>query len=114
MSTDADGGGTGAQQGPPAPPHPNHMGFILEAWKTREIVSVLNSFTANGNLADYDSSLANRVHDAVEVVELAPKLLEILLKEMAAGNLHTTMRIDRALKQLQIDAMYFTKPGVNT
>lgn len=34
-----------------------------------EVTKVLRMLLANGELADYDDELANRVHDAIEIVE---------------------------------------------
>ena len=41
-----------------------------------EVVKVLRMLIANGELADYDDELANRVHDAIEIVEGVSKLNE--------------------------------------
>jgi hypothetical protein len=39
-----------------------------------EVTKVLKMLVANGELADYDDELANRVHDAIEICEGVRKL----------------------------------------
>jgi len=40
------------------------------------VTKVLRLLVANGELADYDNELANRVHDAIEIIEGVCKLAE--------------------------------------
>ena len=61
----------GVSQGPmierPKPPLTIHRLASLN--RHGEVVKVLRMFLANGELADYDDELANRVHAAIEIVE---------------------------------------------
>jgi hypothetical protein len=102
MSEDSDA--CGSQQGPPSPPHPHHFGFLLERHSPKSIIRVLDMFTANGHLADYDDELANRVHDAREIVEKAPRLADALVQLLSLEtDPRLTVLIVNVLTEVGID-----------
>jgi hypothetical protein len=93
-------------QGPAAAPHPHHLGHLLEGRHPGSVTRVLKGFTANGNLADYDDELANRVHDAVEIVEKAPTLADTLVwVSKNASDPNLTAHVRGVLERLQIDPL---------
>jgi len=63
-----------------------------------DITRVLESFTANGELRDYDDELANRVEDAKTLVELVP-LIQDRLGEVALTDDALTAALLRSLDQ---------------
>ena len=56
------------------PKKPLTLANLARLNKHGEVVRVLQMLLANGELADYDDELANRVHDAIEIVEGVSKL----------------------------------------
>jgi|FreactTroBogLake_1042271.scaffolds.fasta_scaffold134532_1 hypothetical protein len=61
----------GASQGPAIerPKPPLTLERLARLNRHGEVVKVLRMLLANGELADYDDELANRVYDAIEIVE---------------------------------------------
>lgn len=105
---------TGAGSAPPedrSPPHPHHFGHLLEGRNPDSVTRVLKMFTANGNLSDYDDELANRVHDAMEIVEKVPKLADTLVWVLNnAGNPNLSAHVRQVLESLQIDPLRWKSP----
>ena len=59
-------------QGPTVPTKPKPrptLESLARLNRHGEVTKVLRMLIANGELADYDDELANRVHDAIEIVE---------------------------------------------
>lgn len=52
------------------------LNYLAKLNRHGDVTRVLRSLIANGELADYDDELANRVHDAIEIVEGVVKLNE--------------------------------------
>lgn len=67
---------SGCQQGPPVvyPKKPITIENLAALNKYDCVTKVLKLIIANGELADYDDELANRVKDAIEIVEGVCKL----------------------------------------
>lgn len=63
-----NGVGQGPAEAPKAKPRPSIYN-LARLNRHGEVVKVLRMLVANGELADYDDELANRVHDAIEIVE---------------------------------------------
>ena len=61
----------GVSQGPKIerPKPPLTMERLARLNRHGEVVKVLRMLLVNGELADYDDELANRIHDAIEIVE---------------------------------------------
>jgi len=56
-----------AQQGPATLPPQYSLESRLRDYSTLEVENTLRRLTANGELADYDDELANRVKDAADL-----------------------------------------------
>ena len=63
-----DGVGQGPAEAPKPKPRPT-LYNLARLNRHGEVVKVLRMLIANGELADYDDELANRVRDAIEIVE---------------------------------------------
>lgn len=63
-----DGVAQGPAEAPKTKPRPTLYSLACLN-RHGEVVRVLRMLLANGELADYDDELANRVHDAIEIVE---------------------------------------------
>jgi hypothetical protein len=62
----------GVAQGPAPTPRPKSRPTLYSLARLNrhgEVVRVLRMLLANGEIADYDDELANRIHDAIEIVE---------------------------------------------
>ena len=59
------------QGGPPVqwPERPLTLQSLADLNKYGSVTKILRMLIANGEIADYDDELANRVRDAIEIVE---------------------------------------------
>jgi hypothetical protein len=56
------------------PKKPLTLANLAKLNERGQVTRVLRMLVANGELSDYDDELANRVHDAIEIVEGVSKL----------------------------------------